>query len=177
MLEESRCPPDQQYLMIIGRYSQAATAKALAAVRAYYDRERHRFADVAASVTEEFLAFADSFNGVVLQTCYCHADVARGRSYDMVFDMQRPDRFEFTRAVAQYHVIWGQVASAGLTHGWHQAAFFEFPGGVPELVRSLPVDDFAAQPLVAVCDSVNWEVIAQELERSRRTKRSDPAGG
>src|SRR5437016_763619 len=109
MLVESQCPPDQRYLMVIGRYSPAATEKTLAAVRAYYDRERHRFDDVAALVTERFLAFAPSFYGFVLQTCYCHADVARGRSYDLVFDMERPDHFEFTRAVVQYNVIWGQV--------------------------------------------------------------------
>jgi hypothetical protein len=172
MLEESQCPPEHRYVMIIGRYSPAATAKALAAVRAYYDRERHRFDTSAASTTEAFLGFAESFEGVVLQTCYCHADVAPGRVYDMALDLQRPDRFELTRAVAQYNVIWGQVASAGLVDGWHQAAYFEFPDGVPELVASLPVDDFGSEPLLGVCDSDNWELIAQELDALRRRTKS-----
>jgi hypothetical protein len=168
MLEESQCPPEQRSLMVIGRYSPAAVAKTLAGVRTYFVREQGRFDDAAASVTEDFLAFAESFRGVVLQTCYCHADVVRGRIYDLVLDLRQPDCSEITRAVAQYNVIWGQVASAGLLHGWHQAAYFEFPDGVPKLVASLPVDDFLAEPLVGFCDSTNRDAITQELDARRR---------
>jgi hypothetical protein len=162
MLEEGQCEPEYRYLMILGRYSPSATAKMVQAVRTHYDQERYRFDDKATSVTEDFLSFMASFRGVVLQTCYCHADVERGQSYDMVFAMQQPDRFENTRAVAHYNVIWGKAASAGLAHGWHQAAFFEFPEGVPELIASLPEDNFGAKPLVAICDSANQEAITRD---------------
>jgi hypothetical protein len=172
MREESQCPPEQRYVMVVGRYSAAAIAKDLAAVRAHYDRERYRFDAASASATETFLVYAESFEGIVLQTCFCHADAARGRAYDMVLDLQRPDRSELTRMVAQYNVICGRVASAGLVHGWHQAAYFEFPAGVPELVASLPVDDFRDPPLVGVCDSGNWELIAHELDSIRRRFKS-----
>jgi hypothetical protein len=165
MLEESRCPPAERFLMVIGQYSAATTAKTLGAVRAYYGQERHRFDEAAAALTEEFLAWSGSFTGGVLQTCYCHADVARGRVYDVVFGMATAGRVERMRAVVQYNVIWGQVASAGLVHGWHQAAFFEFPDGVPELVASLPVDDFQARPLIGLCASEDWPGIAPELAR------------
>ena len=42
---------------------------------------------------------------------------------------------------------------------------------VPELIASLPVDDFGAEPLVGVCDSGNWELIAQELDALRHRAR------
>jgi len=170
MLDEDRCPPNQRFLMLIGRYSPGNLPKAIAGVRDHYNRERHLFDDAMAAVTEEFLTCAASLNSVVLQTCYCHADVVKGRVYDLVFDMDQPERFEFTRAVVQYNVIWGKVVSAGLVDGWHQAAFFDFPDGTPSLIESLPVDDFEAHPLVGVCDSVNWPDIALELERSRRAR-------
>lgn len=167
MLEENRCPAEQRYLMVIGRYSPAASASALSAVRDYYSRESSRFDEAAAGVTEEFLAYASQFGGTVLQTCFCYADIASGRSYDLVFDMESPESFELTRAVARYNVIWGTVASRGLVDGWHQAAYFEFPGGLPKLVQGLPLDDLGAKPLIGVCDSENWAAIALELQRLR----------
>lgn len=165
MLEESKCPLAQRYLAVIGQYSASRTPALLTAVKEYHERERQRFDDRATARTEEFLAFATAFKGVVLQTLYCHADVSRGRAYDLVFDLQRPDRIEFTQAVVQYNVIWGQVASAGLIHGWHQMAFFEFPSGVPELVASLPEDYFGTRAVVGLCDSESWEAITRQFDQ------------
>ncbi len=164
MLAEADCPPAHRYLMVLDRASPGAVAITDRAVATYFAKERDRFDAASAAVTEAFLGRPQSATEASLIVAYCYADVLAGRRFEVAFDLDHPDVCEPTVAILRYGVVWGQIVSDILHHGWTQTAVIEFPVGLPHRIAGLPPDQIethhSSRPRVGLCTTADWEEIA-----------------
>jgi hypothetical protein len=89
---------------------------------------------------------------------FAYADLPLGKQFDIVFPRDQPQkgvRCECRIVAATQQ--WGKPLSE-VPHGWKTICMVEFPQGVPELVRELPVVDgwHKNARWVCVCDAATW---------------------
>jgi hypothetical protein len=102
---------------------------------------------------------------VILYSSY--ADIPAGRVYDTAFKLSDPAVADRTEAKLRLAILNRRLPLLSLEHGHHHLAVFDFVGGVPEIVTSLPIDHFdggIGGPLAGLCDAPTWKSI---LERGR----------
>ena len=102
---------------------------------------------------------------------FAYADLPLGKQFDVVFPKDRPQegvRCE-SRIVAATQQ-WGKPLTE-IPDGWKTICLVEFPHGIPEFVRELPVvDDWHKNAKwVCVCDAATWDC----LKRGENAPRSE----
>ena len=99
---------------------------------------------------------------VILYSSY--SDIPAGRIFDTVFMLSEPSVVARTEAKLRLAILNRRLPLLSLEHGHHHLAVFDFAEGVPEIVKSLPIDHFdggIARPTVGLCDMPTWTEISE----------------
>jgi hypothetical protein len=138
MRSETNVPTLERYLWFEGKASPRATEKVKGGLPA----------DLPPHTELLFVGFA-------------YADLPLGRRFSVVFPRDRPQygvRCECRIIAATQQ--WGKPLSE-VPDGWKTICMVQFPDGIPELVRQLPVVDdwYQNKNWVCVCDETTWECL------------------
>ena len=95
---------------------------------------------------------------------HCYADIPENTTWNVAFDRRDTHRHEPTIAILRFGVILHRAVCRSLSDGWHQAAVIDFPGGIPELIKSLPIDPETEQTdYNCLCDAADFPKIRRHL--------------
>ncbi|HEX8250985.1 MAG TPA: hypothetical protein VF599_22615 [Pyrinomonadaceae bacterium] len=100
-------------------------------------------------------------NAEVLFIGYAFADVPAGKSFSVIFPKTNPGGgiYHESKIVAVTQQF-GKPTEV-IPRGWKTICLVEFPQGIPEIIKNLPVVDtwFENSDYVCICDEEAWEAI------------------
>lgn len=131
-------PVEQQYLLIKGKIS----AGSLELIKSGLPAEK-------------------PYNTEILFIGYAFADVPVGKSFSVIFPKNNPgDGIYYESKIAAVTQQFGKPTEV-IPRGWKTICLVEFPQGIPEIIKNLPVVDtwFETGDYVCISDEEAWEAI------------------
>ncbi len=94
----------------------------------------------------------------ILFVGYSYADLPFAKRFDVVFPKGRPQDGVHTDCHVMAATQDFLIPLPEIPYGWKTICTVHFAGGIPEMVRSLPVIDvWSYRPIVYICDEIVWE--------------------
>ncbi len=131
-------PIEQQYLYIKGKVSSSSL-----------------------DLIKSGLPIEKSNNTEILFVGYAFADVPVGKSFSMIFQNDNPHKaIRCESNIVAVTQQWGKPLEV-IPYGWKTICIIEFPQGIPDIVKNLPIIDtwFDNSNYICICDEDAWEAI------------------
>jgi hypothetical protein len=100
-------------------------------------------------------------NTEILFVSYAFADVPVGKRFSVIFPKNKPSEgIYYESKIAAVTQQFGKPTEL-IPHGWKTICLVEFPRGIPEIIKNLPVVDtwFENNDYVCICEEEVWEAI------------------
>lgn len=104
-----------------------------------------------------------SANSEILFIGYTFDDIPVGKSFAVIFPKNKPtDGINCESKIVAVTQQFGKPFD-GIPNGWKTICIVEFPRGIPDLIKNLPIVEswFENEEYICFCDNDVWEAIKQ----------------
>jgi hypothetical protein len=164
---EDRVPPIDRVLALRGllgeRAIKAIRQNMRAALRSAEPTLPEEERQILRGMVEEFLALEQMKSPIYAAASFGYADIPLGKSFSAVFRKSNPAEGALSQCVLRAVINeWMPIAMDGIPKAHRSVCVFEFPQGVPALIKRLPNVGYPTPPnveeRVCVCSAETWEL-------------------
>jgi len=164
---EDRVPPEDRVLALRGMLRERIIKEIRQNMRAALrgaeptlpEQERH----ILRTTVDDFLALEDLKCPVYASASFGYADIPLGKTFGVAFSKSNPTEGTATQCVLRAVINeWMPIAMDGIPKAHRSICLFEFPQGIPALIKRLPSVGYPTPPNVEekVClsSAETWEL-------------------
>ena len=164
---EDRVPPIDRVLAVRGvlgeRVIKQIKQSMRPALRGAEPTLPHDERKILQATVDHFLALEHLKFPVYASASFGYADIPLGKAFGAVFKTSNPAEGAITQCVLRAVINeWMPIAMDGIPRGHRSICLFEFPQGIPALVKRLPAVGYPTPPnvdeKVCLCSTEVWEL-------------------
>ena len=164
---EDRVPPIDRVLALRGVLGERAIKQIRQSMRPALRGAEPTLPDderkILRATVDEFLALEHLKFPVYASSSFGYADIPIGKAFGAVFKTSNPAEGAITQCVLRAVINeWMPIAMDGIPRGHRSICLFEFPQGIPALIKRLPVVGYPTPPnvdeKVCLCSAEGWEL-------------------